>query len=80
MKNKLLRIGRLLYAFIFILALFTLIQIICKFYYQLQMNKKDYTLVMAFLDSAHMFQLKSYIYGWLHCAVVGVMLKIILDK
>ena len=80
MKNKLLRIGRLLYAFIFIIALFTLIQIIAKYYYQLQMNQEDYTLAMAILDKAHIFQLKSYIYGWLHCAVIGIMFKIIFDK
>ena len=80
MKNKLWRIGRLLYASIFILALFTLIRLITLSYYHLCQANGDYTIAMMLLDKVDRFNLTSYIMGWLHCAVVGVMLKIILEK
>ena len=80
MKNKLWRIGRLLYAFIFMMALFTLLRILAQCFYAAKMNNGDYTIGMMLMDKAHKFNLTSYISGWLHCGVVGMMLKIILDK
>jgi len=80
MKNKLWRIGQLLYTLMFIMALFTLIKIICLANYHAGQNNRDYTVAMRIMDSAHIFQAKSYINGWLHCAIAGVMLRIITDK
>jgi len=80
MKNKWLRIGRLLYCFMFIMALFTLIRIICLAHYHAGQNSGNYTIAMVIMDKAHAFQITSYVLGWLHCGVASVMLKIILDK
>ncbi len=80
MKSKLGRILRLLYAFIFLLALFTLIRLLVLYYYHLCQTNGNYTIAMMLLDKVDKFNLFSYIQGWLHCGVVGVMLKILLDK
>jgi len=80
MRNKLWRIFRLLYAFIFILALFTLVRLVVLSYYHLCQANGDYTVAMMLLDKVDKFNLFSYVQGWLHCAVIGVMLKIIFDR
>ena len=80
MKNKLLRICRLLYVFIFILALFTLIRLLALSYYHLCQSNGNYTLAMMMLDKVDRFNLTSYITGVLHGWVVWIMLKIAFDK
>jgi hypothetical protein len=80
MKNKLWRIGQLLYVFIFIMALFTLIRIICLANYHAGVSGGNYTLAMMMMDKAHEFQVMSYTLGWLHCGIASVMLKIVLEK
>ncbi len=80
MKNKLWRIGKALYVFIFILALFTLIRIVAIAFYQIKQADGNYTLAMMLMDRGHQFNLTSYVKGWLHGWVVWVMLKIMFDK
>jgi len=80
MKNKFHNIIRLLYSFIFILALFTVLRLVVLSYYHLRQSNGDYTVAMMLLDKVDRFNLTSYVTGVLHGWVVWIMLKIVLDK
>ena len=80
MTNKFHNIIRLLYSFIFILALFTVLRLVVLSYYHLRQSNGDYTVAMMLLDKVDRFNLTSYVTGVLHGWVVWIMLKIVLDK
>ena len=74
------RIGKFILGAIFTLTFFSSLRIIVVYYYHLQQAKGDYTLEMALIDKANIFNLTSYLNGGLHFSIVIILLMIILDR
>ncbi len=65
---------------VFILSFFTHIRNIVTSYYYIRQTSGDYTTAMAIMDKVDKFNFISYGTGWLHCLVLVVMVKIIMEK
>lgn len=65
---------------IFILSFFTHIRNIVMSYYYMCQTRGNYTLAMVLMDKVDKFNIYSYLTGALHCLVLVVMAKIILEK
>ena len=80
MKNKIGRIGRLMFGTVFILAFFSCIRIIMIYYYHLQAAKGSQTLAMTLIDKVSAYDIPSLITGGLWGCVFTIMVGIILNK